>query len=392
MLTSVPVLANPDFNKQFTIESDASDTAVGAALVQDFDGETRVVAYFSKKLSRTQRAYSSVEKECLGVLLAIENFRHYVEGSRFKVVTDARSLLWLFTIGVESGNLKLLRWALKIQSYDIQLEYRKGSCNITADCLSRSINLVDLTSQDDEYEELVEKIKADPVRFFDYRVTDNVIYKYVKSENKVDDPRFRWKMVPREDERPTIVKEEHEKAHLGTEKTLQALRRRYSWTGMGTDVKKCCRECIKCQTSKASNLNATPPMGMQKEFVEYPWQFVTLDYVGPLPASGKGRYTCLLVATDVFSKFVLIQPFREAKANSLVEFVRNMIFLLFGVPEVVLTDNGTQFTSKMFRELLAEFNVNHWLTPAYHPQVNNTERANRVIKIAIRATIKQHKD
>ncbi|XP_053698543.1 uncharacterized protein LOC128745494 [Sabethes cyaneus] len=69
-----------------------------------------------------------------------------------------------------------------------------------------------------------------------------------------------------------------------------------------------------------------------------------------------------------------------------------MIFLLFGVPEIILTDNGTQFTSKGFRELLAEFNVNHWLTPAYHPQVNNTERVNRVITTAIRATIKQHKD
>ncbi|XP_055522902.1 uncharacterized protein K02A2.6-like [Wyeomyia smithii] len=161
---------------------------------------------------------------------------------------------------------------------------------------------------------------------------------------------------------------------------------------MTEDVKKVCRECLKCQTSKAGNVNSTPPMGMQKEFVEYPWQFVTLYYVGPLPASGRGRHTCLLVATDVSSKFVLIQPFRKAKANSLVDFVRNMIFLLFGVPEVVLTDNGTQFTSKAFRDLLAEFNVNHWLTPAYHPQVNNTERANRVITTAIRATIKQHKE
>ena len=67
VLTSAPVLANPDFSKTFTIESDASDTAVGVALVQEIDGETRVIAYFSKKLSRTQRSYSSVEKECLGV-------------------------------------------------------------------------------------------------------------------------------------------------------------------------------------------------------------------------------------------------------------------------------------------------------------------------------------
>lgn len=391
VLTSAPILANPDFTKPFTIESDASDTAVGAALVQELDGETRVIAYFSKKLSRTQRAYSSVEKECLGVLLAIENFRHYVEGSRFQVVTDARSLLWLFTIGVESGNSKLLRWALKIQSYDIQLMYRKGANNITADCLSRSINVIEIGSLDNRYDELMEKIKADPQKHPDYRITDGAIYRYATG-TKTDDPRFRWKLMPREEEREEIIKKEHEVAHFGAEKTSHSLKRHYTWPGMSAQVKKFCRECFKCQTSKAPNLNTTPPMGAQKEFVEHPWQFITLDFVGPLPVSGRGRHTCLLVVTDVFSKFVLVQPFREAKASSVAEFLKNMVFLLFGVPEIVLTDNGTQFTSKLFRQLLEEFNVTHWLTPSYHPQVNNTERVNRVITTAIRATLKQHKN
>ncbi|KAL9704351.1 hypothetical protein quinque_007869 [Culex quinquefasciatus] len=132
-------------------------------------------------------------------------------------------------------------------------------------------------------------------------------------------------------------------------------------------------------------------MGSQKP-VDYPWQFVTLDYIGPLPASGKNRCTYLLVATDVFSKFVLVQPFREAKAGPLADFVENMIFRLFGVPEIILTDNGSQFVSKIFRGLLESYHVTHWLTPAYHPQVNNTERVNRVITTAIRATLKkEHK-
>lgn len=156
---------------------------------------------------------------------------------------------------------------------------------------------------------------------------------------------------------------------------------------MNEEVRRFCRGCLKCLVSKSGNINVTPPMGSQKP-VEYPWQFVTLDYVGPLPPSGRGRHTCLLVATDVFSKFILVQPFREAKAHSLVEFVENSIFRLFGVPETVLTDNGSQFVSKQFKELLNKYNVSHWLTPAYHPQVNNTERVNRVITTAIRATLK----
>ncbi|XP_062703923.1 KRAB-A domain-containing protein 2-like [Aedes albopictus] len=66
-----------------------------------------------------------------------------------------------------------------------------------------------------------------------------------------------------------------------------------------------------------------------------------------------------------------------------------MIFRLFGVPEIILTDNGSQFVSRVFKDLLKAYGVNHWLTPAYHPQVNNTERVNRVITTAIRATLKK---
>ncbi|XP_055527536.1 uncharacterized protein LOC129720126 [Wyeomyia smithii] len=67
-----------------------------------------------------------------------------------------------------------------------------------------------------------------------------------------------------------------------------------------------------------------------------------------------------------------------------------MIFQLFGVPEIILTDNGTQFVSKSFKDLLQAYHVNHWLTPAYHPQINNTERVNRVITTIIRATLRKN--
>ncbi|XP_055621960.1 uncharacterized protein LOC129765578 [Toxorhynchites rutilus septentrionalis] len=390
-LISAPILGNPDFSKPFTIESDASDNAIGAALVQELEGQTRIISYFSKKLSNTQRKYAAVEKECLAVLMAIDHFRHYVEGTKFRIVTDARSLLWLFKIGAESGNSKLLRWALRIQSYDVELVYRKGKNNITADCLSRSIETVTVTSLDPQYDDLMSQIEANPIQFKDYKVIDGRIYKYCKSQNKRSDPRFAWKWFTPKAARTDVIRTEHGKAHFGFEKTLGSVKERHFWPGMAKEIKNFCRECVQCQTSKAVNINATPPMGSQKP-VEYPWQFVTLDYIGPLPVSGKKRSTCLLVATDVFSKFVLVQPFREAKADSLVDFVENMIFRLFGVPEIVLTDNGTQFLSKIFRELLVKYNVNHWLTPAYHPQVNNTERVNRVVTTAIRATLKkEHK-
>lgn len=392
-LISAPILLNPDFSQPFVIESDASDNAVGAALVQKLEGETRVVAYFSKKLSSTQRKYASVEKECLGVLLAIEHVRHFVEGTKFKVVTDARSLLWLFTVGIESGNSKLLRWALKLQSYDIELEYRKGKLNITADCLSRSIEAMSLAPIDPDYEDLALQITSDPQNFKDFRVIDNRIYKLVKSQGKLEDTRFLWKQYLPKPERDEVIKIIHSKAHLGFEKTLATVRERYFWPRMRAQIKNYCRNCITCQTSKATNVNTTAPLNSQKKVADHPWQFLTMDYVGPLPVSGKGRSTCLLVITDIFSKFVLVQPFRQATADFLIPFVENMVFQLFGVPEVILTDNGTQFVANSFQNLLKRYNVTHWRTPNYHPQVNDAERVNRVLTTAIRASIKKdHKD
>ncbi|KAL9694328.1 hypothetical protein quinque_013613 [Culex quinquefasciatus] len=288
---------------------------------------------------------------------------------------------------------KLLSEVFRIQSYDIELEYRKGKQNITADCLSRSLDAISVAQVDPEYQDLVKQITMDPQAYTDFRVVDGSVYKFVKNQGKVEDSRFCWKVYPPKSEREEILRKTHGTAHLGFEKTLAALRERYFWPLMNTETKRFCQDCLVCQTSKATNVNTTAPLKVQRKIAEYPWQFVTMDYVGPLPASGKGSSTCLLVLTDVFSKFVLVQPFRQATADSLVPFVENMLFLLFGVPEVILTDNGTQFTSKLFQDLLSRYHVTHWRTPSYHPQINDSERANRVITTAIRATIKKdHKD
>lgn len=161
VLTSSPVLANPQYDRPFIVETDASQLAVGAALLQEHTDGKRIIAYFSKKLTSTQRKYAATEKECLAVLLAIEHFRHYVEGTNFTVITDAKSITWLFTITAANGNSRLLRWALKLQSYDFIIQYRKGKDNVLADCLSRieTIQVVDK-----EYKDLQKSILNDPAR------------------------------------------------------------------------------------------------------------------------------------------------------------------------------------------------------------------------------------
>lgn len=390
-LISPPILANPDFSETFTIESDASDLAIGAVLTQIQNGEKRVIAYFSKKLNSTRRKYAAVEKECLAVLWAIEAFRNYVEGTHFNVITDARSLVWLSKVSAEKGSAKLCRWALKLQQFDFNIEYRKGRDNITADCLSRSLNTISTKWEDLEHSALKKKVLAKPDDFKDFKVIDDDIFKYVTDESKITDSRFNWKLIPKKELRFQLIKSTHEGAHLGFEKTLEKLREKYVWPRMYTEIKQYCSSCLACKTSKSDNQNHVPPMGKPK-LATQPWQILAIDYVGPFPRAKKTGNTCLLVITDIFTKFVVIQPLKEAKSKQLVFFLENMIFLLFGVPEVVLSDNGAQFLSKEYKSLLDRYRVTQWLTPVYFPQVNNAERTNRVITSAIRALIKKEQD
>lgn len=132
-LVNAPVLALPDYTVPFNIHCDASNVGVGAMLTQVQDGQERVIAYYSSKLTPDQQKYFTTEKECLAVILALENFRKYIEGTRVTVYTDHASLLWLHKFKESNG--RLVRWALRLQAYDIDLKHKKGKHMFVPDAL-----------------------------------------------------------------------------------------------------------------------------------------------------------------------------------------------------------------------------------------------------------------
>ena len=135
-LASSPVLVHPDFDKPFVLFTDASDVAVGAILAQlDKHKVDHPIAYYSKTLSKAERNYSVTERECLAVLLAIKQFRPFLYGTHFTVVTDHSSLRWLQQMKDPDG--RLARWALKLQHYDFSIVHRAGAIHQNADGLSR---------------------------------------------------------------------------------------------------------------------------------------------------------------------------------------------------------------------------------------------------------------
>ena len=132
-LTQAPILAYPKFGSgagQFVLATDASNTGIGAVLEQ----EGHVVAYASRTLSKSEKNYRVIQKECLAIVYATKQFHHYLLGRPFTVVTDHAPLQWLSAQKMEG---LLCRWALALQEYDFHIEYKKGSSNSNADALSR---------------------------------------------------------------------------------------------------------------------------------------------------------------------------------------------------------------------------------------------------------------
>ena len=138
LLMSSPVLVAPDFQKPFKLQVDASDIGCGSVLLQESDeGIDQPVCYFSKKFNKHQRNYSTVEKECLALILSLRHFDVYVSSPAHTVTvyTDHDPLTFLNKM--RNSNKKLLRWALTLQEYPLEIRHIKGSENVIADTLSR---------------------------------------------------------------------------------------------------------------------------------------------------------------------------------------------------------------------------------------------------------------
>ncbi|CAM4614267.1 unnamed protein product [Lepidochelys olivacea] len=130
------VLANPDFDKPFMVFTDASDTGLGAVLMQeDGKGERHPIVYLSKKFLPREPHYTAIEKECLAMVWALKKLEPYLFGRHFTMYTDHSPLTWLHQM--KGANVKLRRWSLLLQDYDMDVVHVKGRANMIADALSR---------------------------------------------------------------------------------------------------------------------------------------------------------------------------------------------------------------------------------------------------------------
>lgn len=399
-LISAPILTCPDMNKPFVLQTDASGYGIGAVLTQTQDGCEKVICYVSRSLTAGERKFSTTERECLAVLWSVERLRCYLEGRKFTVITDHFSLVWLNNLKNPQGRLG--RWAVRLQQFDYEIQHRKGKDLVVPDTLSRSVpiscaNLQVKKVNSDEirdrwYKKMVHQVQEKPLLFPKWRVEQGVLYKHIESDfSNLKCENENWKKVVPKQERGEIIRECHDamtSGHLGIYKTFNRIARLYYWPSMKADITRYVKNCLTCQRTKPEQKTAAGHMTKRPIF-HRPWQAICTDLVGPLPKSTHGNLF-ILVVSDLFSKFTLFFPIRRATANAVTKIIEEKIFLLFGVPQYVLCDNGVQYKSKEFTKMLERYGTRPIYNPNYHPQSNPAERVNRVLKTMLAAYVKEN--
>jgi Reverse transcriptase (RNA-dependent DNA polymerase)/RNase H-like domain found in reverse transcriptase/Integrase zinc binding domain/Chromo (CHRromatin Organisation MOdifier) domain/gag-polyprotein putative aspartyl protease len=408
-LTSAPVLALPDVSKTFQIEviSDASDVGVGAILLQD----GRPIAYFSKKLNDAERNYSTTEKELAGVMYALKEWRCYLLGKSFKVITDHKSNSFL----QEQSTLtpRRARWAEFLQNFSIEWIWSPGRTN-PADPLSRHPQFTGTSGTDGVVEAMGVGVSAGAIALPSVSREGEVWLDRVREASLVDPWLHRrqnrrkvtrknglWLKgsriyvpmhhVDRGGEEYNLRREVLENlhgppvvGHPGRDRTLELVSRSWWWPGISEDVKDFVRHCDSCQRVKAST---QLPAGLLHplEIPARKWQSISMDLITGLPRTKSGQ-DAIWVVVDRLSKcahFAAIES--EADALDIANLLRTRVFTLHGFPDEIVSDRDPRWVNKFCTELFRLTGCRSALSTAFHPQTDGqTERVNRVLEDYLR--------
>ncbi|NQZ62984.1 reverse transcriptase domain-containing protein [Crocosphaera sp.] len=185
--------------------------------------------------------------------------------------------------------------------------------------------------------------------------------------------------------RPRILSLAHDKpfgAHMGNRRTRFRLLLAFYWPGVARDVMNFCKSCAVCQKTRPKG--RTPKAPLQDNIVsDKPFHKCAIDLIGPLPVTDR-KHRFVLTLIDYATRWVEAVPLKETCTTTVAEELLN-IFSRVGLPLVLLSDGGSQFTSEQMEEILRTLGIEHAVSTPYHPQSNGLcERANATIKAMIK--------
>ncbi|KAK3507348.1 hypothetical protein QTP70_014831, partial [Hemibagrus guttatus] len=340
---------------------DASTTGVGAVLSQQQGNPPKLhpCAFFYRKLNPSEVNYDIRNRELLAIKLALEEWRHWLEGAKhpFIVLTDHKNLEYLRD--AKRLNPHQARWALFFTRFNFTISYRPGSKNVKADALSRIHSPEEST--DDPEPIIPERLFVSPITW-----SEETLPEPSASTNTPPGCPQGMPYIPRTRRTP-LIHSTHTSlgtGHPGVNETLTLLKQCFWWTNMTADVKRYVQGCREYALSKS--LRHLPSGKLQPlPVLNHPWSHLGVDFITDLPVPN--GCTCVLVVVDRFSKSCRLIPLpRLPMAMETTELMFNHVFRYYGLPEDIVSDRGSQFTSRVWRSFFKLLGVTISLSSGYH--------------------------
>lgn len=410
LLMKTPVLQYFDVSKPIVLSVDSSKDGLGAVILQNGGP----VVYASKSLTDCQKSYAQIEKEMLAICFGCERFHQYVYGQRVVVETDHKPLESIFLKPLEKCPLRLQRMRTKLQCYDIIVKYKPGSKLYVADTLSRAsyddknfefenelethIDLIDVsynvtdskleeikreTENDSELKDLLNIIKIgwpeskkevlESVREY-WHVRDELVEckgLIVKGQQIVIPKKLRKEML-----------EKIHVNHLGRDKSILRAKECLYWPRMEKEISDKVGSCNICSERALSNSNE--PM-CSRELPNRPWQIIAMDMLYL-----EGHEYLLVV--DTYSKFPEIMILKNQTSYEIINCLK-AIFSRHGIPQLVYSDNGTNFVSQEMKNFAKQWKFSLKTSTPQYPQSNGfIERHVQTVKNVLIKANRDRKD
>lgn len=380
-LASATLLTHPKPGAPLAVTVDASDFALGAVLQQLIENEWQPLAFFSKALSSAQRMFSAYDRELLAVYAAVKHFRYAVEGRNFVVFTDHKPIIYAFQQKLEKCSPRQFRCLDFIGQFTTDIRHISGKFNIVADALSRiesithGLDYHKLAQSQETDEELKELLTTSDTGL----QLKKLVLPHSTTKIYCDVSTTNARPFITKPFRAAIFNGLHNLAHPGVKATVRLLTSKFVWPGIKKDTVRLAKACLPCQRSKVTRHVSTSIGSFQPS---ERFQHVHIDLIGPLPPSQEYRYC--LTCVDRSTRWPEVIPILDITANTVAEAFFNGWIARFGAPATITTDQGRQFESTLFSELLKLTGTTRVRTTAYHPQANGmVERFHRTLKSAI---------
>ena len=411
-----PLLAYPSATGRFhlyidgALGNDTKPGGLGAVLMQEqADGTERPVGFASRQLQKHEVNYTAFLIEMQAAIFAIDFFGIYLRPNPFVLHSDHRPMSKLSTTHTKTLN----RLQRIMEDYPFHVEWVKGEENAVADFLSRNAQPIDgaaIHSLDTSPTALAQGQAEDPmlarvrralmsydsrdlpapwkVIFPQLALKGDILLIKLQARKGFTD-RDTWKAIPPTTMRPGIMGAAHASllgGHQGEMKTRERIREDFWWPGFEADVAGFLRQCLICQEATDKS---RPQRTAQQLFVlpESPNDRVHVDLHGPFKDENMEK-NFILVITDAFSKYTVLAPLPHKTSEATADLILQKWIYLFGVPKVLVSDGGLEFTNSLQTKLCELLHIDKRTTTPYWPQANGqVETFNKVIDNYLRTAI-----